>query len=209
MKYGLFAIALAGCVTVEDLGSHALTDGGSSSSSGGGHAFAEAGAGGNGTIFFTTNGRWTGNLGGLDGADSLCTTEAQAAGLSGSFKAWLSTSKVNAKDRIAGTGPWKFVTGEQVFTIENGMFTPSQFLHFDARGNDLLFTMTPNVWTGTGDFGVLDASNATCRDWTSDSPQDNGSFGQLSWISTLWTHDDVDGPLADCSQMQRLYCFQQ
>ena len=216
--------AASACVSLQDLGSHSgVGDGGAGTDTGSNfQPFSEAGTSGstsgetpptgNGTVFFTTNGRWTGNLGGLAGADTLCTNEASAAGLGGKFKAWLSSSTVNAKARIGGAGPWKFVTGEEAFTLKNGMFTPSDFLRYDARGNDLMFTDAPNVWTGTGDFGVLDASNATCNDWTSDLAANNGSIGQLTWFNPLWTHydqPDVPNGLVSCSQLQRLYCFQQ
>src|SRR5688572_33271820 len=46
------------------------------------------------------------NLGGLEGADAHCQTLARAAGASGkTWRAYLSTSSVNARDRM-GDGPW-------------------------------------------------------------------------------------------------------
>ena len=52
-----------------------------------------------------------GDLGGLAGADAYCDKLAVAAGSTGkTWKAYLSTSAENAKDRI-GTGPWHNAKG--------------------------------------------------------------------------------------------------
>ena len=54
------------------------------------------------------------NLGGLDGADAHCQTLASAAGASGkTWHAYLSSSAVNARDRI-GDGPWHNAKGELI-----------------------------------------------------------------------------------------------
>lgn len=49
---------------------------------------------------FVTSTSQSGQLGGLSGADALCQTRANAGGLGSTWKAWLSTSSVNAKDRV-------------------------------------------------------------------------------------------------------------
>src|SRR5580692_9705113 len=49
---------------------------------------------------FVTSATFTGDLGGQKGADAKCARVAKAVGLSGTFKAWLSTSKRNAKDKL-------------------------------------------------------------------------------------------------------------
>ena len=55
-----------------------------------------------------------GNLGGLAGADAHCQSLAAAVGAGGkTWRAYLSTSTVNAKDRI-GNGPWQNVKGEVI-----------------------------------------------------------------------------------------------
>src|SRR5262245_15309387 len=55
-----------------------------------------------------------GNLGGLDGADAHCQKLAEAAGTGGkTWRAYLSTSAVNARDRI-GSGPWHNAKGELI-----------------------------------------------------------------------------------------------
>ena len=59
------------------------------------------------SFFITSQGPGDGaNLGGLAGADRQCTILADAAGVTGkTWRAYLSTSTVNARDRV-GNGPW-------------------------------------------------------------------------------------------------------
>src|SRR5690606_1273312 len=52
-------------------------------------------------IVFVTSSQYKGNLGGVDGADAICTSVANGAGLTGTYKAILSTMTVDARDRIA------------------------------------------------------------------------------------------------------------
>ena len=52
-----------------------------------------------------------GDLGGLEGADAHCAALAEAAGVAGrTWAAYLSTSEVDARDRI-GAGPWVNAAG--------------------------------------------------------------------------------------------------
>ncbi len=67
------------------------------------------------SFFITSVGLGKGaNLGGLDGADAHCASLAEAAGVTGkTWRAYLSTSTVDAKDRI-GSGPWFNAKGEKI-----------------------------------------------------------------------------------------------
>jgi hypothetical protein len=68
------------------------------------------------SFFITSAGTGNGaNLGGLEGADAHCLKLAEAAGVTGpkTWRAYLSTSEVNAKDRI-GAGPWFNAKGEKI-----------------------------------------------------------------------------------------------
>ncbi|MDB4944802.1 MAG: hypothetical protein JWP97_4336 [Labilithrix sp.] len=217
----------AGCITAQDLGTHARDggtvtpgDGGfdpfapdaaSSSSGASSSGASSSGSSGGVKLFFTTRAVFTGALGGLSGADAKCDEEARAAGLGGSFRAWLSTSTVAAKTRITG-GPWVFRNAETAFHASSAGVSPDDFPRYDARGGDLLFDPQLEVWTGTGDFGLLDAGNATCLDWTSSAASQLGSFGTLGSIGVRWTHVAPfanDPPGRACSQTLRLYCFEQ
>ena len=130
---------------------------------------------GNDTSFFITsvnpgNGA---DLGGIAGADKYCSTLAQAAGVQGkTWRAYLSTSNINARDRI-GSGPWTNAVGIVVadsvddllsennrLSKENSLDETGQVVN--GRGD------TPNrhdILTGSDANGL--ATNATCNDWTS------------------------------------------
>src|SRR5690606_38157475 len=125
-------------------------------------------------LFVTSHGPGDGaNLGGLEGADAHCTALAEAAGVTGkTWAAYLSTSEVNARDRI-GQGPWVNAKGEtiaasldelhgdqnriskQTALDENGAMV-------NGRGD------SPNrhdILTGSMPDGT--AHEATCENWTS------------------------------------------
>lgn len=49
---------------------------------------------------FVTKGRWSGNLGGLEGADKICQREADRRELKGEWKAFLGDDHISALDRL-------------------------------------------------------------------------------------------------------------
>jgi hypothetical protein len=125
------------------------------------------------TFFISSDGSGKGaNLGGLDGADAFCQRLAEAAGSTGkTWRAYLSTATVNARDRI-GAGPWYNAKG---VLIANGL----DDLHSDANGinKETGLTEAGAVVKGRGDepnqHDILTGSNAdgsanenTCGDWT-------------------------------------------
>src|SRR5688572_3513455 len=59
----------------------------------------------------TAGGKATGKA----SADAICQTLADAAGLGGTYVAWLSTSDQNAIDHVQGPGPWYRVDGALAF----------------------------------------------------------------------------------------------
>jgi len=125
-----------------------------------------------------------GNLGGLEGADAQCQKLADAAGAGGkTWHAYLSTSSVNARDRI-GDGPWHNAKGELIAnTVDE--------LHSDANKltKQTALTETGGTVNGRGDtpnqHDILTGSNAdgtvaagmTCEDWTSNASTSKGFVG--------------------------------
>jgi len=51
---------------------------------------------------FATSTSYPADFGGLAGADAICNQHAGDAGLPGTYVAWLSTTTVDARDRLAG-----------------------------------------------------------------------------------------------------------
>jgi hypothetical protein len=207
--------------------------GGTGGATGGGGAAGASGSGGAGgaksktTFFVTSDKSMTGKLGGLEGADKRCQDLAQAAGIGDhTFRAYLSTSTVNAKDRI-GSGPW--VNSAGVTLAEN-----LTALHA-LEGNAELFLDEKKAkingqWEGSPDpneHDVLTGSKAdgtvqtgmTCMDWTSDSPDLKAQVGHSDGLGpdmngdppyNSWNSSHENGSCGDTSPKGgagRIYCF--
>src|SRR5262249_60557677 len=70
-----------------------------------------------GKLVFVSSTTYTGNLGGLSGADAKCQSLATSAGHAGTFKAWLSDDVTDAKSRLThSTMPYVLVDGTIVAT---------------------------------------------------------------------------------------------
>lgn len=127
------------------------------------------------SFFITSQGPGDGaNLGGLAGADAHCQSLAQAAGATDkTWRAYLSTSDANARDRI-GAGPWHNAKGDK---IADDLAS----LHSDQNGitKQTALDEKGNVVNGRGDqpnrhdilTGSLPDGTAapqTCDNWTND-----------------------------------------
>lgn len=155
-------------------------------------------------LVFVTTGMFNGNMGGLAGADAQCQSEASQAGLSGVYKAWLSTLASPASDRLAHSDvPYRRIDTTQVAfnwteltdgAIEKG-------IQLTTAGTGVPFTS--GVWTGTLSNG--NAAGKDCRNWTDASEGQAGVNGIVSGVGGTWS----DNGAASCSTFRRLYCFQQ
>ena len=113
------------------------------------------------------------DLGGLAGADAWCASLAEAAGVTGkTWRAYLSTSAENARDRI-GQGPWVNAKGETVaegLAVLHDENAPglSKATALDETGAVVNGRGdTPNrhdILTGSLPDGT--AAPETCGDWT-------------------------------------------
>jgi hypothetical protein len=166
-------------------------------------------------IVFVTSTTHTGNLGGLAGADQICQALADQAQLGGTFKAWLSDSTTNARDRLTRAKvPYMRTDNVQVavdFTdlTDGGLAAP---LLVDERGLPLTAT-TRTVWTATRTDGtrcplVVNNPLLSCNDWapsTGHAPIGNAGRPDATWTQV---GTECDGTQS-CAQTGRLYCFEQ
>lgn len=127
------------------------------------------------SFFVTSEGLGKGaDLGGLEGADAHCQKLASAAapGNNKTWRAYLSTSRVNAVDRI-GKGPWHNAKGElvakDVAALHNGASNLTKQTALSekgalvkGRGDDVNMH---DILTGSKPDGT--AAPETCNDWTS------------------------------------------
>lgn len=191
---------------------------------------AGAGSGPSARLVFITSERFTGDLGGMRGADERCQDSADAAGLSGTYKAWLSDSEGHSPSTrfTRSTLPYELVDGTLVAKSWRDLtdgFLESQ-ISLDERGNsapkaygglDAWF-----VWTGTkvdgtaktqmSDFGGF-CTEPGKGDWENDLVRDfriqcgfNG-VGTVrgAYLDSIWTENGFQ----PCDFEAHLYCFQQ
>lgn len=147
---------------------------------------------------FVDTGTYSGSLGGLAGADSICATAATNAGLAGTFIALLSTSNVNARDRLAGSRGWTLVDGTPIADTVESLFDQH------ALFNPIRLTAggAPRVaapWSGSSVNGKT--STATCLDWTDGSFSEQGTSGDAS-------SPRLGGYTTSCNNQWSLYCFE-
>jgi hypothetical protein len=161
-----------------------------------------------GDVLFTSNVAFVsqptvvlGTLGTVQAGDAICQAEADAASLPGTYVAWLSTSTVNAIDRLAGSRGWVRADGlpfvDTVADLAAGtLFAP---LAVDASGAALP-SMTA-VFTGTLPDGTVDPF--TCQNYTTTG--DLIAYGVANMTSGGWTR--VNASFMSCGANVPIYCF--
>jgi hypothetical protein len=143
------------------------------------------------SFFVTSSGLGDGgNLGGLDGADAFCTslaTAAEPALAAKTWRAYLSTDMVDARDRI-GSGPWRNANLEIVANSVDELHAQEAGEALDATWPpaDLSVALDENgeevvndvhdVLTGSLVDGTV-ATGLTCDNWTSNSADASAQVG--------------------------------
>jgi len=130
------------------------------------------------SFFVTSRGMGNGgNLNGLTGADAFCTqlaTTASPALGAKTWRAYLSTSTVNAADRI-GPGPWRNAAGVVVANTVAQLHDPAMLESTWPMGNASIALdetgaqvpsnpVTHDIITGTNPDGTAAANH--CSNWT-------------------------------------------
>ena len=81
-------------------------------------------------IVFVTSTTYSGNLGGLAGADAECQAQADSASLLGTFKAWISDSTTDATDTA------RFTRSIAPYLLPDGTLVANNFNHL-VSGHEL------------------------------------------------------------------------
>ena len=153
-------------------------------------------------VFVTSTTVIPGALGGLSGADAVCKARATAAGLKGIYKAWLSSSTVNAPSRLAGARGWVRTDGKPVLDQASTLSTGLKWYPIDRDESGAKVSQGVVV---TATSSSMSASSATCSDWTVVSSSST-SGGSASALGSRWNSGMV--PRCDGSIVApRLYCF--
>ena len=165
-------------------------------------------------IVFTSSATFSGDFGGIAGADAQCQSLADAAGLSGTFLAWLGDSTTDPATRFAQSA--------SPYVLVDGTVVADDWADLTDGGIDNPIALTENgavpsvslVWTGTSAAGVHDGiANTSCNDWSPLNGSDNGLYG--TWDLTLPNYNDPTdwsdlGLVGSCIGLSHaLYCFEQ
>ena len=156
----------------------------------------------------------TGLTDGLTAGDALCQSRAEAAGLDGTYKAWLSTSSSDAIRMLSETaGPWVRTDGVKV--VDNKAEFASGTLQAPINKTEYGEDVNPNSnpdfyelpWTGTEQDGERfdNTGDYQCNGWTSSSPSDDGTYGDAGESDDDWTSSNFSscGPATSS-----LYCME-
>jgi hypothetical protein len=171
------------------------------------------------SFFVADNPNGTGNLGGLQGADQMCQSQAQALGGRAAMRTWHAylsqeqrgnTPRVDARTRI-GAGPWYNVRGVLIASNVADLHGDQQRDRnnvqrantLDAKGNEIPGVGSPpggnqhDAMTGSDSTGraFTDGNDHTCNNWSTDAmslPQQNPNV-PADRARTMLGHTDRSG----------------
>lgn len=168
------------------------------------------------TVFVTNAIYSGGQIGGLTGADAKCQGAAIAAGLTGSYKAWLADATGSPSTRFTqSTAPYVRTDGIMVATnwtdlTDGTLNAPISKTETKATGvsEAVCDTTTGWVFTNTTTDGLMADGGSSCSEWTSDV---GGSiWGKFTSADSQWVRSCSGGaPVNYCGKKTPLYCFQQ
>ena len=156
-----------------------------------------------------TSTTYTGNLGGLAGADAKCQSAADDAGLGGTFKAWMSDSTTSAAARLSHS-PFRYMRTDGLVVADSWddlIDNPTNSPLHNPIGADENGSVVPNnvVWTGTTFSGNTIPGDLDCADWTDGTNAVSGRTGRANRVDLGWTSFATTG----CDNTGRLYCLEQ
>jgi len=154
---------------------------------------------------FATSTAYNGNLGGIAGADAKCMAHASNAGLTGTFKAWVSTPSYDAIN-VVQDACFVYPDGTVAALGKKAIFNTGGMMNFSITKNEYSQQLNwgDKAWTATNNAGTY--TGESCNSWTSDSWNTYGHYGW--WSQGCWSYCSWWG--ADpCDASYVLYCFEQ
>jgi hypothetical protein len=158
-----------------------------------------------------------GEIGNLAGGDAKCQAMASAASLTGTYRAWLSSSSVSAAARMTQASvPYVLVDGTQVgdnfadlldSTLDNAI-NRTETGAVPAASEAICDAATEWVHTGTRADGTLYDANNNCTNFTVNTG--GGAFGKFNSLGGSWTIACGGGaPVNYCGKRAHIYCIEQ
>ncbi len=164
---------------------------------------------------FVTSESYSGNLGGLDGADAKCQARADAANLPGTYRAWVSDSTGSPSTRFTQSAiPYKLVDGTLIAgnwadLVDGALVTTITKTEFGGAPPTTNFCGAGQVtvWTNTSANGTMTNASSSCSNWT------GGGGGSIWGFATRtdsgWSQWCSGGACVGAIWVSPLYCFQQ
>lgn len=139
----------------------------------------------------------------VEAADEDCTNGAAEMGWGGMWRAWLSTSQVDAIDRIEDVGPWYRVDQETLLFASKAELTTGPRAPIDLTLDDPNREDDELFWSGTDLDGRRTVDN--CEDWTIYNVPAVAAVGRADIAGAAW----VAAELLLCSNYLALLCIEQ
>jgi hypothetical protein len=141
---------------------------------------------------------------GLDGADTLCSNEARAAGLQGGFRALLPTTMITPTDRFDLSGsPWFRTDGVQLVVaaqdLAQGRLMAPLMKDAQARRD----VNAVRVWTGSA--APSSPGSVNCSNWATRNSMVKGLTGSPAWTNNWYSTFQAPCDASD----GHVYCLQQ
>jgi len=141
---------------------------------------------------------------GVEGADCICQASAEAAGLSGTYLAWIGDSDAANEPASRFTQsslPYRMVNGSKIANDWSDLIDGN--LRTALKISETGSTASPAAsWTAVKADGTKGGKN--CSDWSASSSE-SGLFGERAFKDNDWTDRGSTG----CSGTLSLYCFEQ
>jgi len=175
---------------------------------------------------FVTSSLYSGDLGGLEGADAKCQAAADAASVAGVYRAWLSTDLEWASQHLNHVGaPYLLVDGATTVAADWDELTSGTLQHAidltelggpppvgqaptEGAAENTCLPGAALVWSETGPDGTNQPQGYQCFDWTTTQTGLGASFGVATAVDASWTMA-CTAIVGACGSTAPLYCVEQ
>lgn len=156
-----------------------------------------------GNMMAGTTGHASAFTDGYEGIDFRCQYSAEQASLSGTWRALVSFTDLDAKDKVAIRGPIYNMNSELVASDATDLWdnSVSATLQYNETGADIGYKI---VFTGTKGTGTKETSyNTFCGDWTGTGGYQ--FYGKTTSVNAAWAYYNGTA----CSSSNPIYCINQ
>ncbi|QQG37114.1 MAG: hypothetical protein HYS17_04955 [Micavibrio aeruginosavorus] len=148
-------------------------------------------------------------IGGITGADTLCASAASAAGLGGTYMAWLATDETDDPDSRFTTKaviPYRGTDGALVANNWTDLTDGTVSVHPGRKSAAGDWIASGAVISNVSPGGAaINSGIDNCAGWTTNGSGYSGRFGTTGSTNTGWTSNSTMG----CSGYRVMVCIQQ